>query len=174
MHPPENSESATTWFSVLSFSSEPMYNTWFILLPYLYTVMPLHLKCQAGRNACLTSSIVESWGGRLTVFDTALSVYFWNATWILMCHSGGISRAVTNSLLTSSGISSIFWIEPVSAILRRALRSRNHAPLRSSQRPGSLPPASYLPSHPGRKPPQIAVRSLRNSPRWCLWFRSEL
>ncbi len=40
-----------------------------------------------------TSSVVALLG-KLTVLDTALSVYFWKAACILTCHSGVMSWAV--------------------------------------------------------------------------------
>ena len=78
-HPPENSE----W-------TFPRESTWFFLLLFLKTVIPLHFSVYA-RKYAFSTSLVFAFSGRLIVLLTPLSVYFWNAACILTCHSGEIS-----------------------------------------------------------------------------------
>lgn len=73
-HPPEYSDSAVINFPFSVFTS-PTYRTCSGLLPYLKTVTPLHFSFQAKSYMLRTSSTVALLG-RLTVFETALSVCF--------------------------------------------------------------------------------------------------
>jgi hypothetical protein len=50
--------------------------------------------------------------GRLTVLETAISVYFWKAAWMRTCCSGGMSRTVTNRSLRSWGTPEMPAAEP--------------------------------------------------------------
>jgi len=61
-------------------------------------------------------SCIEASCGKLIVFETLESTCFWKAACILMCHSGEMSCATTNTLLMWSGISAKPWIDPAFAI----------------------------------------------------------
>jgi len=74
--------------------------------------------------------------GRFTVFDTALSMCFWNSACILTCCSGFMSIDVTNIFFMSFGISFICFMLPALATLSRS--SSLYSPLLLSSFSNSL------------------------------------